>query len=156
LQINLEIEGYRLFSARDGKEALRLWQKHHPNLILLDIMLPRLDGYELLRTIRAVDPDTRILVLSAKDHEADKVLGLSLGADDYMTKPFGLAELLARIRASLRRARREASAPSVGRFGGVEVDASARRVRREGDLVEMTAREFDLLQHFMSHAGKVL
>src|SRR5206468_390047 len=121
----------RLFAARDGEEALRLWRQHRPDLILLDLMLPRKDGVEVLRTIRAEDPDIRILVLSAKDHEADKVLGLSLGADDYLTKPFGLAELLARIRAALRRARREATHVRLKRFGEVEVDAAARRVIRK-------------------------
>lgn len=154
LQMNLQIEGYRLFAAREGEEALALWRKHQPDLIVLDIMLPKRDGLDVLRTIRAEDPNTRVLVLSAKDQEADKVLGLSLGADDYLTKPFGLAELLARIRALLRRARAEA--PVARGFGAVEVDEVARRVTRAGQAVDMTAREFDLLVHFLAHPDEVL
>ena len=156
LQMNLHIEGYRLLTAREGDEALRMWRQHRPDLIVLDLMLPKRDGFEVLRAIRAEDPDTRVLVLSARDQEADKVLGLSLGADDYLTKPFGLAELLARIRAVLRRARTEATSAPLRRFGAVEVDASARRVRVHGKAVEMTAREFDLLMHFLAHPDEVL
>ncbi len=153
LQMNLRLEGYDVVGAQDGDEGLRLWRQHHPDLIILDLMLPKRDGIEVLREIRAADPDTRILILSSKDHEADKVLGLSLGADDYVTKPFGLAELLARIRASLRRARRE-TPPATG-FGRVTVDVGARQVKVGGEPVEMTAREFDLLLHFVTHPGRV-
>ena len=156
LQMNLQIEGYRLLSARDGEEALHMWRQHEPDLIVLDLMLPKRDGFDLLRTIRAEDPETRVLVLSAKDQEADKVLGLSLGADDYLTKPFGLAELLARIRALLRRARSEAQLAPQRRFGDVDVDRTARRVKRNGQQIEMTAREFDLLMHFLDHPDQVL
>src|SRR5262245_33854484 len=155
LQMNLQIEGYRLLSAREGEEALDVWRQHRPDLIILDIMLPKRDGYEVLRTIRAEDPDTRVLVLSAKDQEADKVLGLSLGADDYLTKPFGLAELLARIRALLRRARTDAGA-APDRFGQVVIDTTSRRVKVRGQEVEMTAREFDLLVYFLAHPDEVL
>jgi DNA-binding response OmpR family regulator len=153
LQMNLRLEGYDVVGAADGEEGLRLWRQHHPDLIILDLMLPKRDGIEVLREIRAADPDTRILIVSSKDHEADKVLGLSLGADDYVPKPFGLAELLARVRASLRRARRETSATTT--FGRVAVDVGARRVTVGGEPVEMTAREFDLLVHFVSHPGRV-
>ena len=156
LQMNLQIEGYRLLSARAGDEALDMWRQYRPDLIVLDIMLPRRDGIDVLRTIRAEDPHTRVLVLSAKDQEADKVLGLSLGADDYLTKPFGLAELLARIRALLRRARTEAKIDARRGFGAIEVDESARRVKRSGTAIEMTAREFDLLVHFLAHPDEVL
>jgi DNA-binding response OmpR family regulator len=153
LQMNLRLEGYDVVGAQDGDEGLRLWRQHHPDLIILDLMLPKRDGVEVLREIRAADPDTRVLILSSKDHEADKVLGLSLGADDYVTKPFGLAELLARIRASLRRARREA--PATTAFGRVTLDVGARRVSVGGEPAEMTAREFDLLLHFVTHPGRV-
>ncbi|HEY3355085.1 MAG TPA: response regulator transcription factor [Polyangia bacterium] len=156
LQMNLQLEGYELLTARDGEEGIRLWRQHHPDLVLLDIMLPKRDGYDVLRLMRAEDPDTHVLVLSAKDHEGDKVLGLSLGADDYITKPFGLPELLARIRAALRRARREAAVAPTHEFGRVSVDAVARRVTVAGAPVEMTAREFDLLLHFVTHPGRVL
>jgi len=155
LQMNLRLEGYEIVAARDGEEALRLWRQHRPDLIVLDLMLPKRDGIEVLREIRASDPDTRILILSAKDQEADKVLGLSLGADDYLIKPFGLAELLARIRASLRRARREQASPTAAAFGRVALDPGTRRVTVAGEPVEMTAREFDLLLHFVAHPGRV-
>ena len=153
LQMNLRLEGYDVVGAQDGDEALRLWRQHHPDLIILALMLPKRGGEEVLREIRAADPDTHILILSSKDHEGDKVLGLSLGADDYVSKPFGLAELLARIRAALRRARREGSAATG--FGRVTLDVDARRVCVAGAPVEMTAREFDLLLHFVTHPGHV-
>jgi DNA-binding response OmpR family regulator len=153
LQMNLRLEGYDVLGALDGEEGLRLWRQHHPDLIILDLMLPKRDGIEVLHEIRAADPDTRVLILSSKDHEGDKVLGLSVGADDYVTKPFGLAELLARIRASLRRARREG--PAASGFGRVSVDVAARRVTVAGAPVELTAREFDLLLHFVTHPGRV-
>jgi len=155
LQMNLQLEGYQIVAARDGEEALTLWRQHKPDLIVLDLMLPRRDGIEVLREIRQSDPDTRILILSAKDQEADKVLGLSLGADDYLIKPFGLAELLARIRAALRRARRDQASPTAAGFGRVALDTAARRVTVRGEPVELTAREFDLLLHFVTHPGRV-
>jgi two-component system alkaline phosphatase synthesis response regulator PhoP len=153
LQMNLRLEGYVPLTAMDGAEGLRLWRQHHPELVILDLMLPKKSGLEVLREIRAEDPDTRVLVLSAKGHEADKVLGLSLGADDYITKPFGLPELLARIRASLRRARRESEQRPLRSFGRITIDAAGRRVTLDGANVEMTAREFDLLFYFAAHPG---
>jgi DNA-binding response OmpR family regulator len=155
LQMNLKLEGYQLFEARDGEEGLRLWRQHRPDLILLDLMLPLCDGWEVLRRIRGEDPETRILIVSSKDHDADKVFGLSLGADDYITKPFALAELLARIRAALRRARIRAGSGSL-KFGPIEVDVMGRRVTVGEKIVEMTAREFDLLHFFVTHPGRVL
>jgi DNA-binding response OmpR family regulator len=154
LQMNLQLEGYTMVAARDGDEALRLWRQHHPDLVILDLMLPRRSGIEVLQEMRQTDPDTPVLILSSKDHEADKVMGLSLGADDYVTKPFGLAELLARIRAILRRARRDTHG-AAPRFGRVAIDEVARRVTVAGEPVEMTAREFDLLWHFVTHPGRV-
>lgn len=156
LQLNLQMEGYRLLTARDGEEALELWRQHHPDLIILDLMLPRRNGEEVLRLIRKEDPDTRILVLSAKDREADKVLGLSLGADDYLSKPFGLPELLARIRAALRRARQDRPVGRVHELGRIRVDEAARVVTVSGHAVEMTAREFDLLLCFIGQPNRVL
>lgn len=153
LQMNLQLEGYQLLTTRDGEEGLHVWRQHRPDLIILDIMLPRRDGWEILQKIREEDPETRILILSAKSNEADKVLGLSLGADDYITKPFGLAELLARIRAALRRARIKHNDTPL-HFGQVEVDVTGRRVSLAGKPVEMTPREFDLLHYFLTHPGR--
>jgi DNA-binding response OmpR family regulator len=156
LQMNLQIEGYDVLSAKDGLEALRLWRECRPDLIILDLMLPLCEGDEVLRRIRAEDPDTRILILSARGQEADKVLGLSLGADDYLSKPFSLPELLARIRASLRRIRLATPVSRIHRFGRVVVDVAARQVVVDGTPVEMTAREFDLLVCFVSQPNRVL
>jgi DNA-binding response OmpR family regulator len=156
LQMNLHIEGYRLLTARDGHEGLRLWREFRPDLIVLDLMLPGCDGHEVLRQIRAADPETRILILSARGQEADKVLGLSLGADDYMSKPFSLPELLARVRASLRRVRLDAPVGRVQGFGRVQVDLAARQVTVAGAPVELTMREFDLLSHFLTQPNRVL
>src|SRR6476659_4930846 len=149
--MNLGLEGFRLIAAHDGDEGLRFARSHKPDLIVLDLMLPKLSGLDVIRALRADDPDTPILVLSAKDQEGDKVLALSLGADDYVTKPFGVAELLARIRAGLRRRRRRA-APEA-RFGKVTLDLAGRRILIAGEEVESTAREFDLLRHFLEHPG---
>jgi DNA-binding response OmpR family regulator len=152
LQMNLGLEGFRLVAARDGEEGLKFARQHKPDLIVLDLMLPKRTGTEVIRELRAEDPDTPILVLSAKDQEADKVLALSLGADDYLTKPFGVAELIARIRAALRR-RRRGAAQAGKSFGAVTVDVEGRRILVAGQEVESTAREFDLLRFFLEHPG---
>ena len=158
LQMNLQLEGYEVVGARDGEEALRLWRQHHPDLIVLDLMLPKRDGIEVLREIRQTDPDTRILILSSKDHEGDKVLGLSLGADDYLTKPFSLRELMSRIKALLRRAYGE-FADAVGerviRHGDLVIDLERRRVSRGNRRIALTATEFEILRHLASRPGRV-
>lgn len=156
LQMNLSLEGYRIQCAEDGEAGLRLCLSELPDLLLVDLMLPRLGGIELIRELRQRDFEAPILVLSAKDQEADKVLGLSIGADDYITKPFGLAELLARVRAALRRGRRQRR--SLPEIGGTRIvlDAAGRRVLVGGSPVETTAREFDLLRFFVQHPGQVL
>jgi DNA-binding response OmpR family regulator len=156
LEMNLGLEGYALVSARDGSEGLRLALQAHPDLILLDIMLPKRDGFEVIREIRDNDTDTPIVVLSARGEEADKLLGLSLGADDYVTKPFSLPELLARIRTALRRQRRTASTPGVSRFGTVVVDFASRRLTVNDQPVDTTAREFELLWFFVTHDDLVV
>jgi DNA-binding response OmpR family regulator len=153
LQMNLSLEGFKVVAARDGEEGLRFARQHRPDLIVLDMMLPKLEGNAVIRQLRLADPDTPIVVLSAKSEEGDKVLSLSLGADDYVTKPFGVAELIARIRAALRRRRRESKmAPA---FGAVSLDLDGRRILVSGEAVESTAREFDLLRYFVEHPGVV-
>jgi DNA-binding response OmpR family regulator len=153
LQMNLSLEGFKVVAARDGEEGLRFARQHRPDLIVLDMMLPKLEGNAVIRQLRLADPDTPIVVLSAKDQEGDKVLSLSLGADDYVTKPFGVAELIARIRAALRRRRRDAKVEPV--FGAVSLDLDGRRILVAGEPVESTAREFDLLRFFVEHPGVV-
>ncbi len=154
LQMNLSLEGFRVTAARDGDEALRMARSQGPDLIVLDLTLPRRGGIEIIRTLRGEGLDTPILVLSAKGDEADKVLALSLGADDYMTKPFGVGELIARIRASLRRRRRPQR--SEASFGDVRLDYDGRRILVGDKEIESTAKEFDLLRLFVENPGVVL
>ena len=156
LVMNLGFEGYSLLTARDGSEGLRLAHESHPDLIVLDIMLPKRDGFDVIRELRRADAHVPIVVLSARSEEADKLLGLSLGADDYVTKPFSLPELLARIRTVLRRQRRFATMLDVARFGTVVVDLPAHRLTVNGQIVETTAREFDLLRFFVTHEDTVI
>lgn len=157
LQLNLAMEGYSVRSAMDGETGLALARSEDPDLLLVDVMLPRLDGFELIRAVRAQDQDVPILVLSAKGQEVDKVTGLDLGADDYVVKPFSLKELLARIAAALRRGRQRGRGPASRprRFGEVEVDTAARQLTVGGEPVALTAREFDLLVFFVQHPGRV-
>ncbi len=150
------MEGYAVRSAMDGEAGLALARSEHPDLILVDVMLPRLGGLEVIRAVRADDEHTPILVLSAKGQEADKVIGLQLGADDYVVKPFSLKELLARIAVALRRrGTRDPAEDAPRRFGEAEVDLVARRLAVRGELVTLTAREFDLLAFFVAHPGRV-
>jgi DNA-binding response OmpR family regulator len=158
LQLNLGMEGYTVRSATDGETGLQLAKSERPDLVVVDIMLPRLGGLEVVREIRKDDPDLPVLILSAKGQESDKVAGLQLGADDYMVKPFGLKELLARIDALLRRRRtRGETGPSkaVKKVGPIELDLDARRALVEGRPLELTSREFDLLAFFVGHPDRV-
>jgi DNA-binding response OmpR family regulator len=158
LQLNLGMEGYTVRSAMDGETGLQLARTEKPDLLLVDIMLPRMDGLSVVREVRRDDPDLPVLILSAKGQESDKVAGLQLGADDYLVKPFGLKELLARIDALLRRRRsRGETGPSksVRRAGALEVDLESRRATVDGRAIELTSREFDLLAFFMNHPDRV-
>jgi DNA-binding response OmpR family regulator len=150
LLTNLGLEGFRVMGARDGQEAMDMIAQSHPDVILLDLMLPRKGGIEIIRELRLSDPETTIVVVSARDQESDKVLALSLGADDYLAKPFGTAELLARVRAALRRRRISERHLDAGR---VSVDVDGRRILVDGNAVDSTAREFDLLMFLLGHPG---
>ncbi len=156
LQTNLEVQGYRVSLARDGDEGLRRALNDKPDMIILDVMLPKLNGFDLLRRFRRSDPVTPILMLTAKGNEVDKVSGLRLGADDYVTKPFALMELMARVEALLRRAGVRSTAEAiVYEFGNVRVDADARQVHRAGRPVELTPKEFGLLVALLQREGAV-
>lgn len=155
LRINLEAEGYRVLAAEDGEKGLESARAEHPQLIILDVMLPGLNGFEVLRTLRQEGHSMPIIVLSARTGEMDKVTGLELGAEDYVAKPFSLAELLARVRAALRRGRPAPLSRHVT-FGEVVVDTAARRVERNRQAVEMTATEFDVLMCFVHSKGRAL
>jgi two-component system alkaline phosphatase synthesis response regulator PhoP len=152
VSMNLRYEGYEVLQAQDGERGLEIAVAESPDLIVLDIMMPRINGYEVLRELRSRGVRTPVLVLSAKGLERDKVLGLDLGADDYVVKPFGVAELLARVKAVLRR--RYGEDGEVLRFGDVAVDLRSRVVTRGGAPVELTAQEFRLLAHLVSNPGR--
>ena len=156
LELNLSLEGYEVLTAADGESGYRLAVDRAPDLILLDIMLPGTNGLEVLRRLREVDADVPVLILTARGEEADKVLGLTLGADDYISKPFNLGELRARINASLRRQRLRVAGQSVREFGDVRVDLDRHQVSRAGRDVAMTAREFALLAYFLRNPERAL
>jgi DNA-binding response OmpR family regulator len=150
VQTYLEREGFEVVTAGDGEQAVEAAREHVPDLIVLDLMLPGIDGIEACRQIRAFS-DAYIVMLTAKAEETDKIIGLSTGADDYLTKPFSPGELVARVRAMLRRPRGiEAPGHSVRRFGGLELDPAAREVTLGGSPVELTRLEFDLLETLSS------
>jgi two-component system phosphate regulon response regulator PhoB len=156
LRYNLEREGYRVVEASDGEEALLLAAEEKPDLVLLDWMLPQLSGIEVCRRLRA-KPETRnvpILMLTARGEEADRVRGLNTGADDYITKPFSMTELLARLRAVMRRIRPSLSEDTV-KVGDIEMDRVAHRVRRSGREVHLGPTEYKLLDHLIQHPGRV-
>lgn len=155
LRINLEAEGYRVSLADDGEVGLGIIRGEHPDLVLLDVMLPKKNGFEVIHELRAEGLSVPIIVLSARTGEMDKVTGLELGAEDYVAKPFSLAELLARVRVALRRTRKTPKAELV-RFSSVEVDISARSVKREGAIVDLTATEFDVMMCLVGNRGKAL
>ena len=158
LQLNLTLEGYAVRSAADGETGLQLARSERFDLLVVDVMLPRLGGLELIRELRRDDVELPVLILSAKGQETDKVAGLQLGADDYMVKPFSLKELLARIGALLRRRRAKGETGevrTVKRGGPVELDLQARRATVNGKPLELTTREFDLLLHFVTHPDRV-
>ena len=171
LRINLTAEGYDVGLAEDGRAGLDRAMAEAWDAIILDVMLPRLNGFEVVKHMRSFGNDTPVLMLSAKTAETDKVMGLDLGAEDYITKPFGIAEVLARIKVALRRrpmasraavqaapqaAPSPAAEPSSYRFGDVDIDPRTREVRREGQLVELTATEFDILEALVLAKGSVM
>jgi two-component system, OmpR family, alkaline phosphatase synthesis response regulator PhoP len=154
LSMNLKFEGYEVLQAQDGRTGLARALDERPDLVVLDVMLPQMNGYEVLRELRERGRDTAVVMLTAKGMERDKILGLNLGADDYVVKPFGLQELLARIKAVLRRRFPHHGGPAPLTFGDAEVDLAAKTVTRAGQPVELTAQEFKLLAHFLAHPGR--
>ncbi len=150
----LEEERYAVDVALDGEEGLELALINPYDLVILDLMLPKLDGFRVLEKLREEEVSTPVLVLTAKDNLSDKVRGLDVGADDYLTKPFAFAELLARVRALLRRGKPQRS--PVLKVADLALDPAARRVTRAGQTIELTAKEYALLEYFMRHAGQVL
>ena len=158
LRNNLEIEGYDVSVAEDGPTGMQAARELQPDLVILDLMLPGLDGYRVLRAIREGGSAVPVLILTARGEEADKVRGFRLGADDYVTKPFGVLELLARVEALLRRAGKPSNGDGVltERFGDIDVDVASRLVHRRGEPVALAPKEFDLLVALVRRRGAVV
>jgi len=157
LKDDLEFEGYKVSIASNGKEGLKQAMDQEFQLIILDILLPELNGFEVCKKLREAGKDTPILMLTAaKTEEIDKVLGLELGADDYVTKPIGSRELVARVKAILRRARQKEKIGDIYEFGDISVNFKSHEVLKAGEKLHLTALEFKLLKLFIEHKGEVL
>ena len=154
LELNLRAEGYKVYSASDVASGRKLALRWTPDLIVLDLMLPDGSGLDVLRELRRQELEMQVLILSAMGQEANKVRGLKLGADDYMTKPFGLSELLARIDSALRRTRRQKAGAALG-FANVEIHRATREVSREGSPIKLTSKEYDLLVYMAERPDRV-
>lgn len=162
LKFNLEKEGYKVAEAGDGEEAIIMARQVNPDMILLDVMLPKLDGFEVCKSIRSWS-DAPIIMLTARGEEVDKIMGLELGADDYITKPFSMRELSARIKANMRRLASDAAPAESGEFSGgnilcagsLKIDFDRYEVLRDGQPVELTLREFELLKFLAIQPEKV-
>ncbi len=154
LKDNFEFKGYRVLTAADGEAGLNSALNNKPDLILLDIMLPKINGYEICRLIRKENLDMPIIMLTAKGEESDIVLGLNLGADDYVTKPFSIKELLARAAAFLRRSKQ--AEQDIYEFADFQLDIPARKLTRDGEEIKLSPKEFNLLEFFIKKTGRAL
>lgn len=152
---SLAVESHEVLTATDGERACSIVREQKPDLVILDLMLPRMSGYDVCRTLRSEGITTPIMMLTARGEESDRVLGLDLGADDYVTKPFSLRELLARVRALLRRARPAAPSMDVLRFDDVVIDFKRYEARKAAQRIEMTRKEFGVLRYLAARAGEV-
>ncbi|HLG10182.1 MAG TPA: response regulator transcription factor [Dehalococcoidia bacterium] len=155
IRLELSEQGFRVVVSGDGEEAIRTFEQQRPDVVVLDIMLPDMSGLEVMRRLRERS-NTPIILLTARDHDEDKVRGLELGADDYVVKPFNPQELTARVRAVMRRAVRESNGESIVVAGDVEIDLDKRLVTKSGEAVSLTRTEWMLLQHLASNAGRVM
>ena len=156
LRDNFEFEGYEVITAADGVEGLQRALAEAPDLVVLDVMMPRLSGLEVCKQLRAQRGSIPIIMLTARGQEVDKVVGLELGADDYVTKPFSIRELLARVKAVLRRTAVAPKHQDQHSFGDVEVDLRRCRVLRSGKALDISSKEFELLKYFVCHSGETL
>ena len=161
LRFNLQREGYQTLEAYDGEDGLNKARSEKPDLILLDVMLPRMNGFEVCRALRQAGDNVPVIILTAREEETDKVLGLEIGADDYITKPFSMRELIARVGANIRRTSMAAPAAATAAAGAMAVSASlsinteSRQVFRDGRAIDLTQREYELLTFLASHPNKV-
>jgi two-component system alkaline phosphatase synthesis response regulator PhoP len=156
LRDNFEFEGYQVLSAMDGVAGLERALADTPDLVILDVMMPRMSGLDVCKQLKSKRPAIPIIMLTARGQEVDKVVGLELGADDYVTKPFSIRELLARVKAVLRRAGSLPKDKERYSFGEVEVNLRSCQVSRQGRSVEFSSKEFDLLKYFLAHPGEAL
>src|SRR5215471_20918193 len=156
LRDNFEFEGYQVLSAMDGVAGLERALADTPDLVILDVMMPRMSGLDVCKQLKSKRPAIPIIMLTARGQEVDKVVGLELGADDYITKPFSIRELLARVKAVLRRAKSDHKANDRVSFGDVEVNLKSCQVSKSGRALEFSSKEFDLLKYFLAHPGETL
>jgi DNA-binding response OmpR family regulator len=156
LRDNFEFEGYEVITAPDGVAGLERALREVPDIVILDVMMPRMSGLDVCKQLKAKRPSIPVIMLTARGQEVDKVVGLELGADDYVTKPFSIRELLARVKAVLRRAKVEPKDKERLLFGDVEVNLRSCQVQRSGKQLEFSSKEFELLKYFLSHPGETL
>jgi two-component system alkaline phosphatase synthesis response regulator PhoP len=156
LRDNFEYEGYEVISAADGMDGLNRAIADQPDLVVLDVMMPKMSGLDVCKQLKARKPSMPIIMLTARGQEIDKVVGLELGADDYVTKPFSIRELMARVKAVLRRASPQAATAEIYRFSDVEVNVRSNEVLRGGQPVELSSKEFALLAYFVAHPAETL
>jgi len=156
LRDNFEFEGYQVLTAPDGVAGLERALSESPDLVVLDVMMPRMSGLDVCKQLKSKKPSIPIIMLTARGQEVDKVVGLELGADDYVTKPFSIRELLARVKAVLRRAGTLPKAGEKYAFGEVEVDLRSCQVSRKGKSLDFSSKEFELLKYFLNHPGETL
>lgn len=156
LKFNLEAAGYTVRAAYDGEEGYKLALKEQPDLVILDLMLPKRNGYDVCRSLKQEIPQLPIVMLTARSQESDIVLGLELGADDYITKPFSVLELMARVKSVLRRTKSGTQIPEKYRFGNLEVDFKKYDARRKGKPIDLSPREYEILKYFIEKRGEIV
>jgi DNA-binding response OmpR family regulator len=156
LKFNLEARDYRVMAALDGETGLTSAAEEHPDLVILDLMLPGLNGYEVCKRLKETQAEIPIIMLTAKSQESDIITGLDLGADDYITKPFSVLELLARINALLRRSNSKSALPEMLHVGDLEIDFLKYQARKQGKPLDLSPREFDILQYLVERKGEVV
>lgn len=156
LELNLQVEGYQVITASDGEEGLRHALDRRPDILLLDVMLPKISGFDICRQVRKQGLTMPIIMLTAKTQEIDKIMGLELGADDYVTKPFSVAEVVARVNACMRRSKRFETTEADYSFDGFSLDVKGQVLRRDNKQIELSQKEFLMLKLFLENEGKVL
>ncbi|MCF6228461.1 MAG: response regulator transcription factor [Planctomycetes bacterium] len=156
LELNLQVEGYQVITASDGEEGLRYALDRRPDILLLDVMLPKISGFDICRQVRKQGLTMPIIMLTAKTQEIDKIMGLELGADDYVTKPFSVAEVVARVNACMRRSKRFETTEADYSFDGFSLDVKGQVLRRDNKQIELSQKEFLMLKLFLENEGKVL